>query len=220
MFTDAHPVFEAMTATDTDIEKPKGRKHDQVIAGAQQVFMEQGFEGASVDDIARVANVSKATLYSYFPDKRLLFIAVLKEECARQAQLTFAVDDSVKPSAALLQEAKRFVRFLASPIALNMFRVVIAESQRFPEIGHEFYKSGPGRSRRRMIDYFEAAIERGELAIDVCAVAADQFAELCKSDCFYRIMLNMNDGMTEAEMDQVATEAVTTFLARYGTPLS
>ena len=62
-----------------------GRKFDQVLKGARDVFMADGFEGASVDDIARAAGVSKATLYSYFPDKRLLFMEVARNECARQA---------------------------------------------------------------------------------------------------------------------------------------
>jgi TetR/AcrR family transcriptional repressor of mexJK operon len=51
----------------------KGRKFDQVIEGAKAVFLREGFEGASVDEIARDAGVSKATLYSYFPDKQHLF---------------------------------------------------------------------------------------------------------------------------------------------------
>ena len=63
----------------------KGRKFDQVLEGARAIFMRDGFEGASVDDIAREAGVSKATLYSYFPDKRLLFMEVAKAECNRQA---------------------------------------------------------------------------------------------------------------------------------------
>ena len=63
-----------MTSDQTKVRK--GRKFDQVLAGARDVFMADGFEGASVDAIARVAGVSKATLYSYFPDKRLLFMEV------------------------------------------------------------------------------------------------------------------------------------------------
>ncbi|MEZ5686188.1 MAG: helix-turn-helix domain-containing protein, partial [Paracoccaceae bacterium] len=73
---------------DVESNKPeirKGRKFDQVLEGARAVFLRDGFEGASVDDIAREAGVSKATLYSYFPDKRLLFMEVAKCECARQA---------------------------------------------------------------------------------------------------------------------------------------
>lgn len=58
----------------------RGRKFDQVLEGARLVFLQDGYEGASVDDIARAAGVSKATLYSYFPDKRLLFMEVAKIE--------------------------------------------------------------------------------------------------------------------------------------------
>ena len=64
----------------------QGRKVAQVLEGARAVFMRDGFEGASVDEIAREAGVSKATLYSYFPDKRLLFMEVAKSECGRQAE--------------------------------------------------------------------------------------------------------------------------------------
>ena len=63
----------------------KGRKFDQVLEGARTVFMRDGFERASVDDIAREAGVSKATLYAYFPDKRLLFMEIASAECRRQA---------------------------------------------------------------------------------------------------------------------------------------
>ena len=65
-------------------EIKRGRKYDQVIAGARDVFLAQGFEGASVDLIAREAGVSKATLYSYFPDKRILFIEVAKKNVRRK----------------------------------------------------------------------------------------------------------------------------------------
>ena len=67
---------------------PTGRKVSQVLDGARTVFLRDGFEGASVDDIARQAGVSKATLYNYFPDKRILFMEVAKAECVRQESAT------------------------------------------------------------------------------------------------------------------------------------
>mgnify|MGYP000323024766 CR=1 FL=1 len=71
----------------------RGRKFDQVLAGARDIFLRDGFEGASVDDIARAAGVSKATLYSYFPDKRLLFMEVARAECLRAADEAEAMID-------------------------------------------------------------------------------------------------------------------------------
>ncbi|WP_291737881.1 TetR/AcrR family transcriptional regulator, partial [Leisingera sp. F5] len=63
-----------------------GRKFDQVLAGAREVFLADGFEGASVDNIAKAAGVSKATLYSYFPDKRVLFMEVVRSVCVQQSE--------------------------------------------------------------------------------------------------------------------------------------
>ncbi len=63
----------------------RGRKFLQVLEGARTIFLRDGFEGAAVDDIAREAGVSKATLYSYFPDKRVMFMEVFRNELAREA---------------------------------------------------------------------------------------------------------------------------------------
>ncbi len=63
----------------------RGRKFLQVLEGARTIFLRDGFEGASVDDIAREAGVSKATLYSYFPDKRVMFMEVFRNELSREA---------------------------------------------------------------------------------------------------------------------------------------
>ena len=63
----------------------RGRKFLQVLEGARTIFLRDGYEGAAVDDIAREAGVSKATLYSYFPDKRIMFMEVFRNELAREA---------------------------------------------------------------------------------------------------------------------------------------
>lgn len=86
-----------MATAQTQIRK--GRKFDQVVEGAQEIFLRDGFEGASVDDIARAAGVSKATLYSYFPDKRLLFMEVATRQCSEQARISIEKIDSSRPPA-------------------------------------------------------------------------------------------------------------------------
>ena len=99
----------------------QGRKFDQVLDGARKVFMRDGFEGASVDDIVREAGVSKATLYSYFPDKRLLFIEVAKIECQAQSDAAVAqVEASQDVRTALSQAAKRMIRFFMSDVGLQV----------------------------------------------------------------------------------------------------
>ena len=114
----------------------KGRKFDQVLAGARQVFLADGFEGASVDDIARAAGVSKATLYSYFPDKRLLFMEVARLECDQMAdRIMQGIDGDLPLREMLLRTARNLTSFLLSDFSQAVFRVCVAERDRFPELG-------------------------------------------------------------------------------------
>ena len=85
-----------------NLEIKKGRKFDQVVEGARTVFIRDGYEGASVDDIARESQVSKATLYSYFPDKRVLFIEIASREMKRQADEGAGSLDMTAPPEVLL----------------------------------------------------------------------------------------------------------------------
>jgi AcrR family transcriptional regulator len=194
-----------------------GRKYDQVIAGARQVFMADGFEGASVDDIARAAGVSKATLYSYFPDKRHLFIEVATTECSQMAdQVLQMVHDSSPPRVVLTVAATHLVTFLLSDFAQQCFRICVAERDRFPELGQAFYASGPEMGRDRLSEYLSDAVERGELVIDNICMAAEQFSELCKVKLWTRAVFGIQDKFTQDEIDEVARYAVDMFMARFG----
>ncbi len=195
----------------------KGRKVEQVLDGAREVFLADGFEGASVDTIARTAGVSKATLYSYFPDKRLLFMEVARCECGRQADAGLGLMQTDAPPREVLTEAAhRMLCFFLSDFGLRVFRICVAESDRFPELGREFYESGPALVRGRLVAYLRGAVGRGELVIDDLDLAADQFVELCKADLFPRLMFGVGAGVTEADRTRVIDGAVETFMARYG----
>ena len=198
-------------------EIKRGRKFDQVLAGARDVFLRDGFEGASVDDIAREAGVSKATLYSYFPDKRLLFMEVARTECRRQADAAVdALNPSMSPETVLREAGRRIVEFISSEFGRQMFRVCVGESDRFPELAHEFYHSGPSLVRERLAGYLTCAVERGDFVIDDIDLAADQFAELCKADIHARLIFGMQDCCTPRDAERTITGAVEMFMARYG----
>lgn len=198
-------------------EIKRGRKYDQVVAGARKVFLAQGFEGASVDLIAKEAGVSKATLYSYFPDKRILFVEVAKQECALQADRALQVDATDVPVREMLTNMSyKMMEFLTSDFAQRIFRICVAESDRFPELGREFYMSGPKLLEDRLTEYFEHACARGELKIDDISLAAMQFQELMKSEIFVQMVFNIIEKPSQEQVDRVIKGAVDMFLARYG----
>jgi len=204
-----------MTATAHKITR--GRKFDQVLEGARVVFMKDGFEGASVDDIAKTAGVSKATLYSYFPDKRLLFAEVAKCECHRQANNALEiVTTDTTPAEVLYEAGQRMIEFFTSEFGLSIYRICTAESGRFPELGHRFYESGPLLVRARLVEYFQEAVAKGQLDITDFDLAADQFAELCKASFFPSLLCGIKTTFTQAEIDRVLNGAVEMFLARHG----
>lgn len=197
----------------------RGRKYDQVLEGARSVFVSDGYEGASVDAIARAAGVSKATLYSYFADKRLLFMEVAKAECGLQIEEADAIlSDEASPRDVLSTAADRMLAFFTSSFGQSIFRMCVAESDRFPELGREFYETGPKLFRMRMVEYLRRAVAEGDLAIDDLALAADQFAELCKATLFPELVFGIRKTVSEAERRRVIEGAVETFLARYGVP--
>ncbi|MBN2907666.1 MAG: TetR/AcrR family transcriptional regulator [Rhodobacteraceae bacterium] len=204
-----------MHATPQKIKK--GRKFAQVLEGARDVFLRDGFEGASVDDIARVAGVSKATLYSYFPDKRLLFIEVFRLECDRQTVAALNEIDFTAPVAEVLRQAAgHMISSFLSEFNQAMFRICVAEADRFPDLGAAFYESGPVQLREQIAAFLEQATARGDLAVDDMHLAADQFIELCKADLYMRRVFRVDQTFGPAQITRVIDGAVTTFLARYG----
>lgn len=194
-----------------------GRKFEQVLAGAREIFLRDGFEGASVDDIARAAGVSKATLYSYFPDKRLLFMEVATTECNRQSDESMELVDRKAPVRQVLEfGARQMIHIMTSYFSQQMFRVCVAESERFPELGRRFYESGPQTGRLHVMEYLAEAAERGEVVIDDIELAADQYLELCKAYIFPRALFGVQTEFAPEEIDRIVKGAVDTFMARYG----
>ena len=195
----------------------QGRKFDQVLAGARKVFVAMGYERASVDEIARMAGVSKATLYSYFPDKRHLFTEVYRTEILRLADSAVELSNcDIAPDQVLREAAQRFVVYFTSEFALAMYRICVSESPRFPEIGQLFYETGPELGRARLGAYLRSAHARGQLQIEDFDLAADQFFQLCQTTIGDRMLCAVQQQFTEAEMARVIDGAVSMFLARYG----
>lgn len=195
----------------------RGRKFDQVVEGARAVFLADGYEGASVDAIARAAGVSKATLYAYFPDKARLFLEVARGECLAQIEGAQAIlVPDARPADALRAAGRRITGFVLSEFGQSIFRLCVAEGHRFPALGQEFFRTGPAVFRAQLCDYLRLAEARGELAVDDVELAAEQFVELCHAVLFVEMVFGVRRRATEAEVARVVDGAVETFMARYG----
>src|SRR5690606_17165951 len=135
-----------------------------IIDIARAVFMEDGYASASMNSIAARVGGSKGTLYNYFRSKEELFVAVMLDECEREAGAAIDVmvrDPDVGHSLAV--SGKRMLRFLMSEGVLTLHRLIAAEAMRFPELGRAFYESGPKVNMLRVADYLGQAMADGRL---------------------------------------------------------
>jgi AcrR family transcriptional regulator len=191
-------------------------KRRQIMDGAREVFLGQGFDAASMTEIARKAGVSKGTLYVYFDSKEQLFEAIAHEACGAQAEGVFSLDPADHDVEAVLTRLGRsFVKFKCRPGAMSPLRTVIAISDRMPEIGREFYETGPAKGVTKLCHYLESQVAAGILTIEDCEVAAAQFLDSCHATILRSLLFNAGDAPAEERINHVVGIAVRTFLAAY-----
>src|SRR5690349_25175980 len=90
-------------------------KRRQILDGARRVFMDLGFDGASMGEIARACGVSKGTLYVYFADKNRLFEAIVEEEAIEQRKTPFNLDPARDAETTLREFGRAYVTVLCRP---------------------------------------------------------------------------------------------------------
>jgi AcrR family transcriptional regulator len=194
-------------------------KRRQIVDGARATFLEQGFDAASMNDIARAAGVSKGTLYVYFQNKEQLFQAICSEECAAQAESLFQLHaDDTDVEGTLTRLGVDFVSFVCLPERASSARTVIAIAERMPEIGRTFYETGPARGIALLSDYLERRVEQGILAIEDCEVAAAQLIEAFGATLFKPMLFNFGKPPKQERIRYIVGIAVRAFLAAYRVP--
>src|SRR3954454_752779 len=159
-------------------------KRRQILDGARKLFLDLGFDGASMGEIARAAGVSKGTLYVYFADKSRLFEAIVEQETLDQGKVTFNLDPSRDVTTTLMDFGQAYIQLLCRPGGGSATRTVMAIAERMPEVGRRFYNNVVALTIARLADYLEARVRAGDLNIEDCELAATQFMKLCQASLF------------------------------------
>lgn len=201
-----------------EIQKDRA-KCRQIMEGARTVFLERGFDAASMGEIARHAGVSKGTLYVYFESKEELFEAIFEEESRAQAEQVFALDHGDRNVQAVLTRLGcDYVRFLCDPARLSSHRTVLAIAERMPALGRRFYAAGPATGVARVSRYLRAQVDAEVLHIEDCELAAAQFLDTCPSTMFKPMIFSSALPPTDERIAEVVAAAVRVFLAAYARP--
>lgn len=190
----------------------------QILDAARKIFMELGYGAASMDAIARQATVSKATLYTHFDGKDALFEALIVMECKHlSGQIGLRALDEPDIRLALRSLAQDFNNLLCQDESLAMFRIVVAEAPRFPELGRIFYDSGPKIMIDRIAELLARATKRGLLNVRNAHIAAVQFISLVRGESQLKRVLGLKPAAKHVPANYVDS-SIELFLAGYGAP--
>jgi TetR/AcrR family transcriptional regulator, mexJK operon transcriptional repressor len=204
-------------------ETRSARKRRAILEAARAVFLDTGYQGSSVDQIAAQAAVSKQTVYKHFADKEQLFTRIILDTTDQIDGLVDAVTRTLAHTddvaADLSELANQFVATLMQPHVLRLRRLVIANADRFPETTRQWYEHGFDRVLATLSTRFEALAERGLLRLEDPLLAAHHFVALLLWIPLNQVMFCGDAARSsDADLARYADAAVRTFLAAYGQP--
>jgi TetR/AcrR family transcriptional repressor of mexJK operon len=196
--------------------RPKDvEKGAAILDAAKRLFIANGFEGVSMDQIAAGAGVSKLTVYSHFGDKETLFAAAAKAYCEQQLPASmFETRPDVPLRERLLQIARAFFAMVASPEALAGHRILCTPRLAESPVPRMFWEAGPQRVQAAFADLLRRRVAAGELAIDDVPRAAAQFFALLKGEPHAQLVFGCA-APTSAEVEAHLAASVELFLRAY-----
>ncbi|MFJ3713179.1 TetR/AcrR family transcriptional regulator [Streptomyces sp. NPDC090053] len=195
------------------------RKHQAIMDAATQVFMAKGYSGTSMDDIAKLATVSKQTVYKHFADKEKLFNEIVLATTHQVDAMIDLVADIPADGDGLEQNltrlAAQFLTALTKPEVIQLRRLIIANADAFPELGATWYEQGFERVLATLAATFQRLADKGLLRIDDPLLAANHFSGLLLWIPINKAMFHGSPQHTQGELDDYVTAGVAAFLRAY-----
>lgn len=190
-------------------------RRDTILQAGVDVFLEYGYVSASVDEIVRRAGGSKRTVYKYFGNKEELFAAIIASLAAQMLSPLGATIDSDSDLQKTLEKlGKVYLDVLLQEDSLAIFRTVVSEGVRFPELAKTFFLNGPNAAVARLSSYLGQQVDNGSLKLDDTHAAARQYFGMIRSDLHMRAALGLALP-SEDEINREVNRAVTMFVREY-----
>jgi TetR/AcrR family transcriptional repressor of mexJK operon len=192
-------------------------KRASILEAAKRLFLEQGYQGVSMDQIAAAAGVSKLTVYSHFGDKEALFSEAIAAKCRE----VLPDELFVNPPEGPLREQLRtighaFFALITSEEAINMQRMMNTPGSAEHGLRELFWNAGPRRVQEVFAGFLQARVEQAQLDIADVALASSQFFSLLKGDLHPLMVCGLCQQHTEAEVARHIDDTVDFFLRAYG----
>lgn len=201
-------------ARPTALSERKDAKRDVIIAGAKSVFLSNGFEATSMDAVALQAGVSKMTVYRHYGSKEALFAGVIADLCSKIVDDDLGQIFSRPPRVALAAFARKMIDITFARETIELHRIVVAESRRFPKLGRLFYSSGPEVCITALETYFARNKQDLRFKVKNPRRAAEEFLEHLRGYAHLRVMLGMEKQPSSREIDARISSAVQHVIGR------
>jgi TetR/AcrR family transcriptional repressor of mexJK operon len=205
-------------ASRTPRKVPRGaQRRLELIAVAEQMFLERGFTDTTMQMIAERAGASKETLYRCFESKEVLFAEIVSKKAQVISGPDTALNLTATPQVVLTEFATKLLSIVLAKQGSSLFRTVVSEAIRNPELGDIFYERGPGLTVERLVAYIKAACKRGELRCADPRLSAQLFLGAVLSHYHLRRLVQFNwKSPKEPEIRRHVKAAVAMFLSCYG----
>ena len=189
------------------------KKQTEILKAASELFLQRGYDAVSLDDILEKVGGSKTTLYSYYGGKEGLFAAAVQTMCREKlaAFLTMNVAD-LDPKAGLNALGRQFLLMLSEPHGQAMFRSMIAEAQRFPELAATFFAAGPETAIRVLQRTIENWQKKGLLRCGNAEALAIQFLGVVMGNFHLKSLLGLHEQLTTRQINAWVARGVELFL--------
>lgn len=169
-------------------------KRAAVLEAAKELFVHNGYEGVSMDQIAAAAGVSKLTVYSHFGDKDALFVEAARLYCEQKVPETFFEPAPNTPlRERLLEIAQTYLAMVTSPQALSGHRLLCSPQMVEKRLSQLFWNTGPVRFQQAMAELLQRRVEAGELEVHDYARAAAHFFALVRGELHTRLVFGCGD---------------------------
>ncbi|MHA3114601.1 TetR/AcrR family transcriptional regulator [Acinetobacter sp. ANC 4635] len=187
-----------------------------ILQAAAQVFKISGFESTTMDAIRDQAQVSKATLYGYFPSKEELFVESLLYEAEAEfdRNLLFNPREIPELKSHLVALAQNMIRFAYSPNGLAIRRLLIASAKN-PELGQRCYEHGPQKGKAEMRALLQQAINEGQLKPHDPTISECHLRALIEAEFVDILHFGLNLPLTEEWIQAASQRAISSFLTLY-----
>jgi TetR/AcrR family transcriptional regulator, mexJK operon transcriptional repressor len=192
-------------------------KTERIICAAREAFLERGYDGVSMDEVANRACVAKQTVYARYASKDALFLAVVDSVQSRVlSALSAAGPLAIRDR--LHQIAREFLDLILDPSILSLFRIALGASYRFPKLGRSIYGARLKEAHGVLAEIIEGAGKDGDLLVDNPTVAAEQFLALVRGELYLHSLYDPSFRPSRTQIVRQIEAALDCFMARYSPP--